>query len=56
MVVDGGGHFSNAGVSFVYTHHLYYHCPIQHMTVPWVIQENTIQQHAHSKNYNQSNT
>ena len=28
-------------VSFVYTHHLYYYCPIQHMTVPRVTQENT---------------
>ena len=27
-------------VSFVYTHHLYYYCPIQHMTVPRVTQEN----------------
>ena len=28
-------------VSFVYTHHLYYYCPIEHMTVPRVTQENT---------------
>ena len=28
-------------VSFVYTHHLYYYRPIQHMIVPRVTQENT---------------
>ena len=32
-------------VSFVYIHHLYYDRPLQHMAVPRVIQENTIQQH-----------
>ena len=41
MVVDGGGHFSPAGIDGVHTC-LYYYCPIQHMTVPRVIHLHTI--------------
>ena len=37
MVVDGGGHFSPAGVDGVHTC-LYYYRPLQHMTVLRVIQ------------------
>ena len=37
MVVDGGGHFSPAGIDGVHTC-LYYYRPLQHMTVPRVIQ------------------
>ena len=40
MVVDVGGHFSPAGIDGVHTC-LYYYRPLQHMTVPSVIQYNT---------------
>ena len=36
MVVDGGGHFSPAGIDGVQTY-LYYYRPLQHMAVPRVI-------------------
>ena len=37
MVVDGGGHFSPAGIDGVHTC-LYYYRPLQYMTVPRIIQ------------------
>ena len=40
MVVDGGGHFSPAGIDGVHTC-LYYYRPIQHMTVLRVIHTRT---------------
>ena len=40
MVVDGGGHFSPAGIDGVHTC-LYYYRPIQHMTVLRVIHTHT---------------
>ena len=48
MVVDGGGHFSPAGIHGVHTC-LYYYRPIQHIAVPRVIQYNTYTPITHTK-------
>ena len=40
MVADRGGHFNPAGIDGVHTC-LYYYRPVQHMTLPRVIQYNT---------------